>query len=88
VFREKLLGYFCDKRFAKVLLVVLPGLAELGVVWSSLCWAVLETQKCMGMPKCGGGSDRTRALLGNPVQPVHDMQMAQGRMNTGYFASR
>ncbi len=35
----------------------------------------------------GGGSDRNRALLGNPVQPVHDMQMAQGRINTGYFAS-
>jgi hypothetical protein len=35
----------------------------------------------------GGGSDRNRALLGKPVQPVHDMQMAQGRINTGYFAS-
>jgi hypothetical protein len=35
----------------------------------------------------GGGSDRNRALLGNPVQPVHDMQMVQSRINTGYFAS-
>jgi hypothetical protein len=35
----------------------------------------------------GGGSDRNRALLSNPVQPVHDMQIAQGRINTDYFAS-
>ena len=35
----------------------------------------------------GGGSDRNRALLGNPVQPVHDMQIVQSRINTGYFAS-
>ena len=35
----------------------------------------------------GGGSDRNRALLGNPVQPVHDMQIVQVRINTGYFAS-
>ena len=36
----------------------------------------------------GGGSDRNRALLGNPVQPVHDMQIVQSRINTAYFASR
>jgi hypothetical protein len=36
----------------------------------------------------GGGSDRNRALLGNQVQPVHDMQIAQGRINTGDYASR
>jgi hypothetical protein len=36
----------------------------------------------------GGGSDRNRALLGNPMQPVHDMQIVQSRINTGYFASR
>ena len=36
----------------------------------------------------GGGSDRNRALLGNPMQPVHDMQIVQIRINTGYFASR
>ena len=36
----------------------------------------------------GGGSDRDRALLGNPVQPVHDMQMAQCLINTGDCASR
>jgi hypothetical protein len=35
----------------------------------------------------GGGSDRNRALSGNPVQPVHEMQIAQSRINTGYFAS-
>ena len=35
----------------------------------------------------GGGSDRNRALLGNPVQPVHDMQIRQGRINTGDCAS-
>ena len=36
----------------------------------------------------GGGSDRNRALLGNPAQPVHNMQIAQSRINTGDFASR
>ncbi len=35
----------------------------------------------------GGGSDRNRALLGNPVQPAHDMQIVQNLINTGYFAS-
>ena len=35
----------------------------------------------------GGGSDRNRALLGNPVQPVHDMQIVQSGMNTDDFAS-
>jgi hypothetical protein len=35
----------------------------------------------------GGGSDRNRALLGNPAQPVHDMQNVQSRINTAYFAS-
>ncbi|MGA7683565.1 MAG: hypothetical protein WCA58_01015 [Terriglobales bacterium] len=35
----------------------------------------------------GGGSDRNRALLGIPVQPAHDMQIVQNRINTGYFAS-
>ncbi len=35
----------------------------------------------------GGGLDRNRALLGNPVQPAHDMQIVQNRINTGYFAS-
>ena len=35
----------------------------------------------------GGGSDRNRALLGNPVQLGHDMQLVQSRINTGYFAS-
>jgi hypothetical protein len=66
VFGEKLLGYFCDRRFAKVLLVVFLGLAELGVVWSSLCW-LFGNAEVHGMPKFGGGSGRTRALLGNPV---------------------
>jgi hypothetical protein len=36
----------------------------------------------------GGGSDRNRALLGNLEQPVHDMQIVQGRINTGDCASR
>ena len=35
----------------------------------------------------GGGSDRNRALLGNPAQPVHGMQNVQSRINTAYFAS-
>jgi hypothetical protein len=87
VFCEKLLGYCCDKDFAKVLLMVLPGLAELWIVRGSLCWLLWKSQKCTEMPKFGGGSDRNRALLGNPVQPVHDMQIVQRRINTGYFAS-
>jgi hypothetical protein len=36
----------------------------------------------------GGGSDRNRALLGNPVQPVYDMQIVQSSINTGDLASR
>jgi hypothetical protein len=36
----------------------------------------------------GGGSDRNRALLCNEGNSMHGMQIAQGRINTGYFASR
>ena len=36
----------------------------------------------------GGGSDRNRALLGNKGNSMHDMQSAQSRINTAYFASR
>lgn len=35
----------------------------------------------------GGGSDRNRALLGNEGNSMHDMQIVQSRINTGYFAS-
>jgi len=53
--------------------------------------AVLEIAEVHGNTEIwrrfGGGSDRNRALLGNPVQPVHDMQIVQSRINTGYFAS-
>jgi hypothetical protein len=35
----------------------------------------------------GGGSDRNRALLGNKGNSMHGMQIAQSRINTGYFAS-
>lgn len=36
----------------------------------------------------GGGSDRNRALLGNKGNSMHDMQIAQSRVNTGDCASR
>ena len=36
----------------------------------------------------GGGSDRNRALLGNPGNSMHGMQIAQSRVNTGDCASR
>ena len=53
--------------------------------------AVLEIEEVHGHAEIwrrfGGGSDRNRALLGNPVQPVHDMQVVQSRINTAYFAS-
>ena len=53
--------------------------------------AVLEIAEVHGNAEIwrrfGGGSDRNRALLGNPVQPVHDMQVVQSRINTAYFAS-
>ena len=49
------------------------------------------------MQKCGevveiygrfmGGSDRNTSNSGRFVQSRHFMQMAQGRINTGYFAS-
>ena len=35
-----------------------------------------------------GGSARNRAVLGNPGQPVHDMQSVQSRINTGDCTSR
>ena len=53
--------------------------------------AVLEIAEVHGNAEIwrrfGGGSDRNRALLGNPVQPAHDMQIVQNRIDTGYFAS-
>ena len=87
MFFEKLLGYFCDKDFAKVLLMVLPGLAELWIARNSLCWLFWKSQKCTEMPKFGGGSDRNRALLGNKGNSMHDMQSVQTRINTACFAS-
>jgi len=54
--------------------------------------AVLEIAEVHGNAEIwgrfGGGSDRNRALLGNPAQPVHDMQIVQSSINTGDFASR
>jgi hypothetical protein len=54
--------------------------------------AVLEVAEVHGNAEIwrrfGDGSDRNRALLGNPVQPVHDMKIVQSRINSGYFASR
>ncbi len=35
-----------------------------------------------------GGSARNGALLGDPGQPVRDMQIVQSRINTGDCASR
>ena len=78
---------FLSQRFARVLLVVLPGLAELCVARRSLRGRLWKSQKCTEMAKSGGGSDRNRALLGNKRYSVHGMQMAQGRINTGCFAS-
>jgi hypothetical protein len=53
--------------------------------------AVLEVAEVHGNAEIwrrfGGGSDRNRALFGNSVQPVHDMQIVQSRINSGYFAS-
>jgi len=52
--------------------------------------AVLEIAEVHGNAEMwrrfGGGSDRNRALLGNRVQPVHDIQIVQSRINTGDFA--
>ena len=50
--------------------------------------ASLHIAKAQSEPRFVGGSARNRAVLGNPGQPVHVMQMAQCRINTGYFASR
>ena len=36
----------------------------------------------------GGGSDRNRALLCTAGNSMHDMQIAQSRINTGDFVSR
>ena len=54
--------------------------------------AVLEIAEVHGngeiWRRFGGGSDRNRALLGNKGNSMHNMQFAQSRINTGYFASR
>jgi hypothetical protein len=90
VFSEKLLGYFCVR-------AMLQSCWRFFQVGSNLdrpelsVLAVLEIAEMRGNAEIwrrfGGGSDRNRALLGNPVQPVHDMQIVQNRINTSYFAS-
>jgi hypothetical protein len=70
------------------------GLVQVGYNLDRSGWSVqveLHTAQVQGdaeiWRRFGGGSDRNRALLGNPVQPVHDMQIVQNRINTSYFAS-
>jgi hypothetical protein len=59
----------------------------------SFCWPPTSiilgnVTVCAGIWwRFGGGSDRNRALLCNEGNSMHGMQMAQGRINTGYFAS-
>ena len=71
--------------------MVLPELAELWIARRLSVLDVLEVAEVHGNAEIwrrfGGGSDRNRALLGNPVQRVHDMQIVQMRINTGDFAS-
>ena len=54
--------------------------------------AVLHIAEAQGRAQIwwrfGGGSDRNRALLGNKGNSMHGMQIAQGRINAGDFASR
>ena len=54
--------------------------------------AVLEIAEVHGNAEIwrrfGGGSDRNRALLGNPSNSMHGMQFVQSRINTGDCASR
>ena len=47
---------------------------------------VLGTKQPWG--RFGGGSARNRALLGEASNPVHFMQVAQSRINTGDSAYR
>jgi hypothetical protein len=53
--------------------------------------AVLHIAEEQGSPEIwwrfGGGSDRNRALLGQPCNSMHDMHIAQSRTNTGDCAS-
>jgi hypothetical protein len=53
--------------------------------------AVLEIAEVHGNAEIwrrfGGGSDRNRTLLCNEGNSMHGMQIAQSRINTGYFAS-
>ena len=91
MFCEKLLGYFCDKALHKFCWWFCLGWWKSGSAVSNLCKLILHMAQVQEEDEIwrrfGGGSDRNRALSGNPVQPVHDMQIVQGRINTGDFAS-
>ncbi len=72
----KLLGCFCAVHFA------LFSSRPLALV--ALSNEAVRSEICR---RFGGGSDRNRALLGQVCNSMHDMQIAQSRINTGYFAS-
>jgi hypothetical protein len=77
---------------AQVSLAVSPRLATIWIVGSVLLQAILHITEEQGRGEIwwrfGGGSDRNRALLGTKSNSMHDMQIAQGRINTGDYASR
>jgi hypothetical protein len=72
----KLLGCFCEVRFP-----VFSSWPSMWIVLSS----VLSCSEIYG--RFMGGSDRNRSNSGRRGQCVQHMQIAQSRINTGYFAS-
>jgi len=73
----KLLGCFCEVRF--------PLFSSRPSARIVLGNTGVRSEICR---RFGGGSDRNRALLGQSCNSMHDMQIAQSRINTGDCASR
>src|SRR6266849_5928409 len=72
----KLLGCFCEVRFP-----VFSSWPSARIVLSSMEVRLEVYGRFMG------GSDRNRCNSGRLGQSVQHMQIAQSRINTGYFAS-
>jgi len=90
VFSEKLLGYFCDKDLRKFCWWFCPGWQNSGSADAARKMSFAhskERESGRVLWRFMGGSDRNTSNSGRFVQSVQFMQTAQGRINTGYFAS-
>jgi hypothetical protein len=90
VFCEKLLGCFCDKDLRKFCWWFCPGWQNSGssAAPRGRCFAhANERGSGRALWAVYGRSDRNTSNSGRFGQSVQFMRMAQGRINTGYFAS-